>query len=79
MFDKQQPSNGTHKRSWTVLEEVNGLKNEEIAVLVTTTNNFDQAYLRERCVPCYHLYHDLMCSNENSCLVTESSPAQGLG
>lgn len=37
-----------HRRSWQVLETVDGLKNEEVAVLVTSTNNFEGAFLRER-------------------------------
>ncbi len=47
---KMYAHNGTdtHKKSWMVLEQVNGLKNEEVAVFVTSTNNYEGAFLRER-------------------------------
>ena len=38
----------THKKSWMVLEEVDGLKNEDVVMLVTSTYAQEFRFLRER-------------------------------
>lgn len=41
---------GAHKKAWMVLETVNGLKNEDVVMLVTSTSQKHFVYLRERSV-----------------------------
>ncbi len=45
--------NGTiykHKKAWMALETVNGLKNEDLVVMVISTATQKFQYIRERCV-----------------------------
>ena len=37
-----------HKKAWMALAEVDGLKNEEVAMLVTSTDSHGEVYLWER-------------------------------
>ncbi len=40
-----------HHRSWQVIEEVNGLKNTQIASFVTSTGSHEEYLLWERIIP----------------------------
>jgi hypothetical protein len=40
--------NSTHKKAWMHMHEVNGLKNEEVVMVVTSTVTKEGYYLRER-------------------------------
>ncbi len=48
MYGQNNNGSDHHRKSWQVLTDVNGLKNEEVAMFVTSTNNFEGAFLRER-------------------------------
>ncbi len=37
-----------HKKAWQALEEVNGLRNDEVLIFVTSTSAKDEVYLWER-------------------------------
>lgn len=37
-----------HKKAWQALEEVNGLKNEDVLIFVTSTSAKDEIYMWER-------------------------------
>lgn len=48
MYGYNASAPGAHKKAWMVLETVNGLKNEDVVMLVTSTSQKKFAYLRER-------------------------------
>lgn len=48
--NKVYNSNMTHHKSWMALESVNGLKNEEIAMFLISTEAHGSLYLRERLI-----------------------------
>ena len=41
-------NNTVHKKAWMHLQEVNGLKNEEVVMVVTSTEANEGYYIRER-------------------------------
>lgn len=49
--DFRKHHNTTHPKPWEILGEVNGLKNEDVAILVLSTGVDDEAYLRDRIIP----------------------------
>ena len=48
MYGYNASAPGAHKKAWMVLETVNGLKNEDVVMLVTSTSQKHFTYLRER-------------------------------
>lgn len=37
-----------HRKPWLALEEVDGLRNEDVVMMVTSTGSFEFKFLRER-------------------------------
>lgn len=49
--DFRKHHNTTHRKPWEIIGEVNGLKNEDVAILVLSTGRDDESYLRDRIIP----------------------------
>lgn len=48
MYGYNASEPGAHKKAWMALETVDGLKNEDVVMLVTSTTQKQFTYLRER-------------------------------
>lgn len=69
---------GDHKNAWMRLEEVDGLKNTDVVMVVTSTAIKDGYILRERYV-CRNQTVVVMHQNAYRLLCTELSPVRELG
>ena len=49
--DFRKHHNSTHPHPWQILAEVNGVKNQDVAILVLSTGKDDESYLRDRILP----------------------------